>query len=91
METLTLKEYEKIKDAYHKKVEEYSKHTPEELKTIWEESQKDKKKRIGGIYKKAFLDVLSKKLKEEQLANLPKIEEPTQESLENINPNNLTT
>jgi len=84
-------DYQNIREAYEKKTEEYSKHTPEELKAIWEESQKDKKKRIGGIYKKAFLDVLSKKLKEQQLANLPKIEEPAQESLENINPNNSTT
>jgi len=36
------------------------------LKAIWEESQKDKKKRIGGIYKKAFLDVLAKKMNEKK-------------------------
>jgi len=56
----------KIRKAYHDKFKEYSKHTPEELKAIWEESQKDKKKRIGGIYKKAFLDVLAKKMNEKK-------------------------
>jgi hypothetical protein len=59
-----------IIDYYNSKFEEYSKHTSDELKSIWEESQKDKSKRIGGTNRRAFLDVLSKKLQEESIKNM---------------------
>jgi hypothetical protein len=57
----------KILEAYQTKVEEYKKYTSDELKKIYEESKTDKKKRIGGIYRVAFMDVLTSKLQEESL------------------------
>ncbi len=57
----------KIQEAYQKKYEEYNKYTPEELKEIFELSKTDKKKRIGGTHRMAFLAVLETKLKDRML------------------------
>lgn len=70
-----------IREAYQKKFEEYNKYTADELKKIYEESKTDKKKRIGGIYRTAFLDVLTQKLQEENLKKA--IEEQKNKDLEN--------
>lgn len=58
---------EKVNKAYFKKYEEFNKLTLEELKTLYEESSKDKKKRIGGIHRTAFLDVVSSKLQNQSI------------------------
>ncbi len=50
------------KEAYVRKYEEYDKLTLDELKDIF--NSKDKKKRVGGIYKTALIDVCIKKQRE---------------------------
>lgn len=61
------KDLVKINEAYFKKYEEFSKMTLEELKELYEVSSKDKKKRIGGIHRTAFLDVVSSKLQNQSI------------------------
>jgi len=51
-----------IQRVYDEKYAEYDKMSLDELKAFFEESKKSKLTRIGGTYKKAFLDVVSKKL-----------------------------
>lgn len=66
---------EKINNAYFKKYEEFNKLTLDELKLLYEDSTKDKKKRIGGIHRTAFLDVVSKKLQNQSIRDAITIEE----------------
>lgn len=60
-------EREKMMLAYNTKYAEFDKFTLEELEQFF--GFKDKKKRIGGIHKKALIDVCSKKLQERVIAN----------------------
>jgi hypothetical protein len=62
-----------LQKIYKEKYEYYSKFTLEELKAVFEESKKSKKTRLGGTYKQAFLDVVTKKQLEESIKG--KIEE----------------
>ncbi len=57
----------KINEAYQKKYEEFNKLLLDDLKVLYEESTKDKSKRIGGIHKRAFLDVVSAKMQNESI------------------------
>lgn len=67
------KTVQELQQIYREKYDYYSKFTLEELKNIFEESKKSKKTRLGGTYKQAFLDVVTKKLQEDSIKS--KIEE----------------
>lgn len=56
---------EKRKEAYKRKYTEYDLLTLEELQELFIKSKG--KERIGGIYKRAMIDVASKKLQEKSL------------------------
>ena len=57
---------EKRKEAYAKKYAEYDLLSLEDLEKLFKQGKG--KTRIGGIYKRAMIDVVSKKLQEKSLA-----------------------
>lgn len=60
-------EQQKINDYYKSKYEFYQKMSLEDLKKLYEDNQKSKKTRLGGTHRRAFMDVVSKKLQEESV------------------------
>lgn len=63
--TITLAETKKI---FNEKVEEFDKMTIGELRAYWTE-RVGTKNRLGGTYKLAFLEVISKKLQNDAIEN----------------------
>lgn len=68
---ITRKHAVKLEQAFYTKFDEYSKMTLEELKTLYNHS--DKKLRPGGIYRRALIAVTENKLREERQAKLNEV------------------
>ena len=79
---------QKIQEAYLLKYKEYSEKfkdsTLDDIKKYYEECNKNKKTRIGGVYKKALLEVISEKLQNEAIKSSISTEtNNTESNLEN--------
>lgn len=81
-----LEDISKRQEAYKKKIKEYSKNSLEELKEIFN----NKRKRIGGIYRAALIEVVKGKLQEQAIASNEVVSEiPTiNSSIEHNSSNN---